>query len=608
MAEENVTHQLAAILYADVSEYSRLTEADEVGTHRQLSASLDLIADRIRNSGGEVVHYAGDAVLARFQSVVAATNCAIGIQNAVGTLCAELAEDKRLLFRIGINLGEVIVDRNDIYGDGVNVAARLESLASPGGICISESVFHQVQDKIDIQFDGIGEQKLKNIERPVQAYRLVPKLGVSNGDDDPSGNVLRISRFSRIAGPETEEEMSESFVRAEAPSIMILPFRNLGGNAEQGAFVDGFRLSIQSSLVKLSGLFLINAPASEHYRNSDVSAIEAGNELGVRYVLDGAVQMAGDRVRITINLTDAPAAQIIWAETYDRVIDDIFEVQDEITTEVVVALDIKLLAGEGSLIWWSNLPNRTSRELVLRGMSHLYMGSENGNAIARSIFQELNQLVPDAPQGCALIGFTHWLDVLRGWSSDPEESIRLAVVQAEKAIELGDIDGFGHVVLASARLFERRHEEALALSKKAVSVRISCPLARGVHSNVLHFNGQHVEAIKNVRSAVKHARIYPPWMANVLSAAYRDSGQIASSISVANECLRISPEDLDGHVLLCTDYSLSDSVDDAREVAQKILRIDPFFSISTYVESQPYKDSETLDGIVAALRDAGLPD
>ena len=273
MADENVTHQLAAILYADVSGYSRLTEADEVGTHRQLSASLDLIADRIINSGGEVVHYAGDAVLARFQSVVAATNCAIGIQNAVGTLCAELAEDKRLLFRIGINLGEVIVDRNDIYGDGVNVAARLESLASPGGICISESVFHQVQDKIDIQFDGIGEQKLKNIERPVQVYRLVPGSNVSNGDVDPSGNMLRISRFSRIAGPETEEEMAEAFVRSEAPSIMILPFKNLGGSAEQDAFVDGFRLSIQSSLVKLSGLFLINAPASEHYRNSDVYEI-----------------------------------------------------------------------------------------------------------------------------------------------------------------------------------------------------------------------------------------------------------------------------------------------------------------------------------------------
>ncbi len=602
MAEKNVTHQLAAIVYADVSGYSRLTEADEIGTHRQLSASLDLIADRIRNSDGEVVHYAGDAILARFQSVVAATNCAIGIQNAISTLCAELAESKRLLFRIGINLGEVIVDRDDIYGDGVNVAARLESLADPGGICISESVFQQVQDKIDAQFDDIGEQKLKNIERPVRTYRVVPE------SDSPADKVLRVSRFSRITGPETKDDVADVFVRAEAPSIMMLPFKNLSGSADQDALVDGFRLAIQSSVVKLSGLFLINAPASEHYRNSDMSAIQTGNEVGVRYILEGAVQMSGDRVRVTIQLTDAPAAQIIWSESYDRVVDNIFGIQDEITTEVAVALDVKLLSGEESLIWWDKLPNRMARELVLRGMSHLYMGSENGNAIARSNFEELNEICPGSPQAVALMAFTNWVDVLRGWSSEPDRSMERAATQAEEAIELGDPDGFGHIVLGSVRLFQGRHDEALALSEEAVSVRTSCPLARAVRSNVLHFNGQHDRAIKNVKTAVKHARIYPPWMANVLSASYRDSGQIAPSVTVANECLRLDPENLDAHVLLCTDYSMSNSADDARRVAQEILSIKPAFSISTYIETQPYKDSRTLEGIVGALREAGLPD
>ncbi len=601
MADENVTRQLAAIVYADVSGYSRLTEADEIGTHRQLSASLDLIADRIRNSAGEVVHYAGDAVLARFQSVVAATNCAIGIQNAISTLCAELAEDKRLLFRIGINLGEVIVDWNDIYGDGVNVAARLESLADPGGICISESVFQQVQDKIDAQFDDIGEQKLKNIERSVRTYRIIP------GTDSSSEKVLQLSRFSRITSPETKDDMADIFVRAEAPSIMILPFKNLSGSADQDDLIQGFRLSIQSSLVKLSGLFLVTSVA-ELYRHSDISAIQAGNEVGVRYILDGAVQMSGDRVRVTIHLTDAPAAQIIWSESYDRVVDNIFDIQDEITTEVAVALDVKLLSGEESLIWWDKLPNRIARELVLRGMSHLYMGSENGNAIARSNFEELNEICPGSPQAVALMAFTNWVDVLRGWSSEPDQSMERAATQAEEAIELGDPDGFGHIVLGSVRLFQRRHDEALALSEEAVSVRTSCPLARAVRSNVLHFNGQHDRAIKNVKTAVKHARIYPPWMANVLSASYRDSGQIAPSVAVANESLRLDPENLDAHVLLCTDYSMSNSTDDARRVAQEILSIEPSFSISAYAETQPYKDSETLEGIVGALRDAGLPE
>jgi class 3 adenylate cyclase/TolB-like protein len=601
MTEENVTHQLAAIVYADVSGYSRLTEADELGTHRQLSASLDLIADRIRNSGGEVVHYAGDAVLARFQSVVAATNCAIGIQNAITALCAELAEDKRLLFRIGINLGEVIVDRNDIYGDGVNVAARLESLADPGGICISESVFQQVQDKVDARFDDMGEQKLKNIERSVRTYRIIPEA-----DSSPE-KVLQISRFSRITSPETKDDVADIFVRAEAPSIMILPFKNLSGSADQDDLIQGFRLSIQSSLVKLSGLFLVTS-AAEHYRHSDISAIQAGKEVGVQYILDGAVQMSGDRVRVTIQLTDAPAAQIVWAERYDRVVDNIFDIQDEITTEVVVALDVKLLGSEESLIWWDKLPNRMARELVLRGLSHLYMGSENGNAIARSNFEEVNEICSGSPQALALMALTNWLDALQGWSSEPDQSVERAATQAEEAIELGDPDGFGRIVLGSVRLFQGRHDEALALSEEAVSVRTSCPVARAVQSNVLHFNGQHDRAIKNLKTAVKHARIYPPWMANVLSASYRDSGQIAPSVAVANESLRLDPENLDAHVLLCTDYSMSNSADDARRVAREILSIEPSFSISAYAETQPYKDRKTLRGIVGALRDAGLPE
>ena len=608
MADENVKHQLAAIVYADVSGYSRLTQADEIGTHRQLSASLDLIADRIRNSGGTVVHYAGDAVLARFQSVVAATHCAIGIQNAIRALCAEVEEEKRLLFRIGINLGEVIVDRNDIYGDGVNVAARLESLADAGGICISESVFQQVQGKLDARFDDIGGQKLKNIEHPVHAYRVVSRPDASNRGEDSSDELLRLSRFSRIAGPETKEAVADVFTRSEPPSIMILPFRNLGGNADQDALVDGFRLAIQSSLVKLPGMFLINAPAVERYRHQDVSPIRAGNEIGVRYVLDGAVQMAGERVRVTIQLTDAPAAQIIWAERYDRVVDDIFEIQDEITTEVAVALDVKLIAGESSLVWWDNLPSRKARELVLRGLSHMYMGNETGNAVARKIFEELTQMLPDSPQALALSAYTNWLSVMRGWSKEPAQAMERATALAEKAIERGDPDGFGRIVLASVRLLQRRHDEALALSESATSVRISCPLAKAVYSNVLHFNGHHVQAIENAKRAVKHSRIYPPWMAAVLAASYRDSGQIASSITVANECLRIDPQSLDGHVLLCTDYSLSSSAHEAQRVAREILRTHPSFRISAYLETQPYKDSKTLENIAGALRAAGLPE
>ena len=245
---------------------------------------------------------------------------------------------------------------------------------------------------------------------------------------------------------------------------------------------------------------------------------------------------------------------------------------------------------------------------MLRGISHLYMGSENGNAIARSIFQELHEILPDSPQALALLAFTNWSDVIRDWSKDHAQSIERAATQAEKAIELGDPDGFGHVILGSVRLFQRRHDEALTLAEDAASIRVSCPMARAVYSNVLHFNGDHDRAIKNIKGAVKRARICPPWMATVLSASYRDNGQIEPSVSVANECLRIDPENLDAHILLCSNYVLSNSVDDARRVAQEVLRIQPSFSISAYVETKPYKDSKTLEDIVGTLREAGLPE
>lgn len=333
-----------------------------------------------------------------------------------------------------------------------------------------------------------------------------------------------------------------------------------------------------------------------------------GTRWAYGYVLDGAVQLAGDRVRVTIQLTDAPAAQIIWSERYDRVVDDIFEIQDEITTEVAVALNVKLSSGESGLIWWNGLPSRKARELALRGLSHMYMGNETGNTEARRIFEQLMEILPDSPQALALSAFTNWRSVMQGWSKDPAQSLARATEQAEKSIERGDPDGFGRIVLASVRLFERRHDEALTLSKSAASVRQSCPMSKAVYANVLHFNGDPVQAIENVKRAVKQGRIYPPWMASLLAASYRDSGQIAPSISVANECLRIDPEGLDGYVLLCTDYSLSKSVLKAQEVAREILRRDPSFTISVYLETQPYKDSKTVENIAGALREAGLPE
>jgi len=612
MAAPTNTRKLAAIFYADVVGYSRLMGMDEDGTHQQLCVSLDLMADRICNAGGRVVHYAGDAVLASFESVVAAANCAIGIQRAIRIGCAKIAVDRRLQYRIGINLGEVIVDRDDIFGEGVNVAARLETLADAGGICVSATAYEQLDGKIDADFEDMGDQVLKNINRPVRAYRLVMKTDTAGADGRSSDTFARFLEFSNIVAPATRGELKEQeTIRISSvtpPSIMILPFKNLSGDPKQEAIVDGFRLAIQATMVKLSGLFLINVPVAESYRDRQVSAAQAGNEVGIRYVLHGAVQIAGERLRITVQLTDAPAAQVIWAERYDRIIDDIFAVQDEITTEVAMALNVNLDGGEYRMMWWEDLPNQPMRQAVLEGLSYIYKGTKRDNALARRTFEKVEELLPGNGDTYGMIAFTYWLDAFRYGDGDIAESIRQAAEYAEKAVALGDKNGFGHTVLAYLRLRDRRHDEALSLSEEAVLRRVSCPLANAVYGDVLRYRGEPDRAITEVKKAVRHARIYAPWMANVLAASYRDRGEFVPSEFAARESLRLDPENLDGHVILCTDYVLSKALVQARDVGQQILQIDPHFSVQRYIEKQPYLNDVATERIATALREAGLPD
>lgn len=387
---------------------------------------------------------------------------------------------------------------------------------------------------------------------------------------------------------------------------MILPFKNLSGMAEHDLLVDGFRLSIQSVLVKLSSLFLVHAGVMEVFRGREISAVQAGHEAGIRYVLEAAVQLAGNKVRVTAQLTDAPAGQVAWSERYDRALDDVLELQDEITTEVVTALEGHVTDGRGELVWWHNLPGWRSREKALRAISHLYRGTRQDNKLARLEFKELDRISPGQGQGLALVALTHFLDAFRGWEDPESRSMEHASELAERAVELGDPDGMGCLVLGFARLYERRHEEAMSLLQHAALLRASCPLAHGMYANALLYSGQPDEAIREMKHAIRAQRVYPPWMVNVLAASYRDAGEIVPSLSVARESLRLDRENVDTHAILCTDHSLSRSLEEARECAREILRIEPDFSIEGYTSTKPYRESKSLDAIIDALREAGL--
>ncbi len=590
---DRLPRKLAAILYADVAGYSRLTGVDEDATHKTLNKYLDLFSQTIESHHGQVMHYAGDAILARFEAAVDALSCASVVQQQLAEYNEDLPENSQLHFRIGLNLGDVIEDRGEIYGDGVNIAARLESLADPGGICVSDAVRTAVQKKLDLNYEEMGDQSLKNIEEPVRAYRVLMDI--------------RSSAILSSTGAESSSSLLE-FSVPERPSVAILPFKSLGSDPDQDYLADGIRLGIQATLVQLSGLFLVNAPVLNTYRDSDATATSVGMELGVRYVLEGAVQQAGDRIRATVQLTDVDTRQTIWAERYDRIVDDVFKLQDEITREVISALNIKLIKAESYRVWFEKITSPEAREYFYRGSSYLYGGNKEDNALARQMYEELYRVQPDSVIGPSNISVTHWLDAFFNWTDNPDESIRQAAEWAKKAMQYDDNNGIGHAVYGHLQLLDGQYDEALTACSKGVELRASCPVAHGLMGLVLNYCGDARMAVKSLREALQLEKNYPAWMINVLAAAYRDCGEVELSISAAKESMRLNPQKDDAQLILCSDYKLAADHEQARSTADNIIASNPTFSLADYAKRQPYKHPAPLNRVIDALREAGLPE
>ncbi len=588
---DRLPRKLAAILYADVAGYSRLTGVDEDATHKTLNKYLDLFSQTIESHHGQVMHYAGDAILARFEAAVDALSCASVVQQQLAEYNEDLPENSQLHFRIGLNLGDVIEDRGEIYGDGVNIAARLESLADPGGICVSDAVRTAVQKKLDLNYEEMGDQSLKNIEEPVRAYRVLMDI--------------RSSAILSSTGAESSSSLLE-FSVPERPSVAILPFKSLGSDPDQDYLADGIRLGIQATLVQLSGLFLVNAPVLNTYRDSDATATSVGMELGVRYVLEGAVQQAGDRIRATVQLTDVDTRQTIWAERYDRIVDDVFKLQDEITREVISALNIKLIKAESYRVWFEKITSPEAREYFYRGSSYLYGGNKEDNALARQMYEELYRVQPDSVIGPSNISVTHWLDAFFNWTDNPDESIRQAAEWAKKAMQYDDNNGIGHAVYGHLQLLDGQYDEALTACSKGVELRASCPVAHGLMGLVLNYCGDARMAVKSLREALQLEKNYPAWMINVLAAAYRDCGEVELSISAAKESMRLNPQKDDAQLILCSNYKLAADHEQARSTANNIIASNPTFSLADYAKRQPYKHPAPLNRVIDALREAGL--
>jgi TolB-like protein/class 3 adenylate cyclase/Flp pilus assembly protein TadD len=486
--EDRLPRKLAAILYADVAGYSRLTGEDEDATHRRLSEYLDLISATVEGHRGRVMHYAGDAVLAMFDAVVDAVSCATEIQNKLRERNQELPNGRKVQFRIGVNSGDDIEDRGDIYGDGVNVAARLESLADPGGICISESIRTAVGKKLDLDYEFMGEQEVKNIEDPVRAYRV----------------VMEAEEQSKVASTETP-----TLELPDKPSIAVLPFDNLSDDLSQEYFADGMVEEIITALSRYRWFFVIARNSTFAYKGKTVDPKQVGKELGVRYIMAGSVRRAGQRVRITAQLTDAATGNSIWAEHYDGTLEDVFDLQDRISESVAGIIEPNLLQQEGNRAQRELPENLDAYDCYLRALQHDYSVTKDDSAAGVQLLRQAIKMDPNYPVAKSLLARLCVHRVSNGWSEAREKDEAEAVQLAREAVALARDDP---TVLAQAGFalgFAGELEEANALLDRSLALNPNSSRAWTFGGFVSMFSGSPETAIERFHRATRLSPLDP---------------------------------------------------------------------------------------------------
>jgi len=624
VVDADLERKLTAIFYADVAGYSRLTGLDEAGTHRRLSRDLDYMTSTIESAGGRVVHLAGDAVLADFGSVVRALDCAIQIQDELQARNAEVEADRRLAFRIGINLGEVIVDRNEIYGDGVNVAARLESLAPPGGICISASVHDQVHDRTDVTYEDMGEQAVKNSERPVRCYRVrrADEAAIPTGGGRSrrlAGGLVAAALVLALAagaawwwrqgpGTDTASETRMALPLPDKPSIAVLPFANISGDPKDAYFVDGMTDDLITDLSRISGLFVIARNSVFTYKGRAVKIQQVAEELGVRYVLEGSLRKAGDQVRINAQLIDAMSGTHLWAERYDRKLDDIFQLQDEVVGKIVAALAVELTAADlarGNAR--KGTDDMVAYDKMLRGLELRSRFKWKDFAASRALFRDAIKRDPGFARAYTELGNFHYQS-WRIWGEPKQKNLEKAVVFAEQAAALDPSGAHSQVVMALAQKFLGKHREAEAAAQKAVALNPMHAGTLAALADYLRLSGEPKEAIELLQKAMRLDPYFPAWYLAWLGHAYFMTGQYDKAIPTLRRGIERDASYVAFHLFLAASYAGKGDEAAAKKAGAEVLKLAPGFTLARYKNFIGHKDKADLERDLKALRIAGLPE
>jgi adenylate cyclase len=587
-----VERRLAAILSADVKGYSRLMGEDEVATVRTLTAHREVMSGLIQKHRGRVVDSPGDNLLAEFASVVDALECAVVVQQALKERNAELPSARRMEFRIGINLGDVIVEGERIYGDGVNIAARLESLAAAGGICISGTVYDQVESKLSLQYDYLGEQSVKNITKPVRVYRAWRESELTPFPTSGKSNESTPSPLPELALP-------------DKPSIAVLPFVNMSSDPEQEYFSDGITEDLITDLSKLSGLFVISRNSVLSYKGKAIKPEQVSKELGVRYVLEGSIRKAGNRVRITAQLIDATTGYHLWAERYDRHLEDIFAVQDEVTQKIVTALKVQLTEGEQLRFGRPLTTNIKAYDYYLRGCDLQKQTRQEANLLAEQMFSKALELDPQFAAACAYLGIVYFDRWTMGWSED-QQTLDRALALAREAVTRDPQLPDAHRLLGVILLWNREYESAIAEVEQAIALDPNHADAYAALGSIFNFAGRPEETVGLIQKAMRLNPQHPTWYLWDLGHAYYLLKRYDEATAVLKRTLTRNPDFMPAHGFLAIINGEIGLQDEAKTAGASALQISPALSLETLKQRLPYKDPAVLERVINAARRSGL--
>jgi adenylate cyclase len=628
MADKGFKRKLSAILSTDVVGYSRLMENNEEATIQSINAHRKSISTLVEQHSGRVVDTTGDNLMAEFSSVVDAVQCAVEIQKEISERNAGLPENRQMLFRIGVNLGDIIEEDDKIYGDGVNIAARLESLAEAGGICISGTTFDQIGKKLQLGYEYLGEQAVKNIEKPVRAYRVLM-------EPDAVGKIIGERKRSRVLKPMIIAATSSTVLLtfcafvlymiyfhlpsvtiasdtkipknlSKGPSIVVIPFENLSGDSNQDYFCDGLTESIITGISVNPKLFVIASHSSFNYKGKTVALQQVRKKLKVSYVLKGAVQKANDRVRITTQLVDAHTGNQIWEDKYDRKLENVFVLQDKIIIAIMRALEIQLTEGEQARYRLKDPGNVNAFMKFLKALEYWRAHNKESNIKARRDTEEAVSLVPDYAEAYVLLAMTYIFDLWYG-IDNPIISLAQASKFIKKAISLDDKNPDAYIVLSSLFVMRKQHENSITASKKAVLLNPNGADAYLHLAFALYQSDRPVEALEMIRRAFQLNPMPPSQYHHIMGHIYVASERYAEALVSYKKASELEPNNRFAHIGIAITSSLLGLMNESRTAIKNVIRINPNFSIDD-IEKSPNKNKNLTKRRADALRKVGLPE